>query len=69
MCMTWLYNGNRKDYIASPKGELFLGAQITRRDIAQFIMDNITGKRNNIRVSIGLWESGSENKSKSDFYR
>ena len=62
MRMTWLYNGNRKDYIASPKGEPFLGAQITRCAIAQFIMDNITGKRNDIRASIGLWEPGSENK-------
>lgn len=68
MRMTWLYNGNRKDYIASPKGEPFLGAQITRCAIAQFIMDNIIGKRNDIRASIGLWESGSENKSKPDFY-
>lgn len=66
MRMTWLYNGNRKDYIASPKGEPFLGAQITRRAIAQFIMDNITGKRNDIRASIGLWEPGSENKSKGN---
>ena len=66
MRMTWLYNGNRKDYIASPKGESFLGAQITRRAIAQFIMDNITGKRNDIRASIGLWEPGSENKSKGN---
>lgn len=68
MRMTWLYNGNRKDYIASSKGDPFLGVQITRRAIAQFIMDNITGKRNDIRASIGLWESGSENKSKPDFY-
>ncbi|MDT2640290.1 NAD(P)H-binding protein [Enterococcus dongliensis] len=68
MRMTWLYNGNRKDYIVSPKGEAFLGAQITRRSIAQFIMDNITGKRNDIRESVGLWEPGSENKSKPDFY-
>lgn len=68
MRMTWLYNGTRKDYIASSKGEPFLGAQITRRAIAQFIMDNITGKRNDIRTSIGLWEPGSDNKSKSDFY-
>ncbi len=68
MRMTWLYNGNRKDYIASPKGEPFLGAQITRHAITQFIMDNITGKRNDIRASIGLWEPSSENKSKPDFY-
>jgi nucleoside-diphosphate-sugar epimerase len=68
MRMTWLYNGKRKDYVASPKGEPFLGAQITRHAIAQFVIDNITGKRNDIRASIGLWEPGSENKSKPDFY-
>jgi nucleoside-diphosphate-sugar epimerase len=68
MRMTWLYNGTRKDYIASSKGEPFLGAQITRRAIAQFIMDNITGKRNDIRASIGLCEPGSVNKSIPDFY-
>ncbi|MBO0458122.1 NAD(P)H-binding protein [Enterococcus hulanensis] len=68
MRMTWLYNGDRSDYVASPKGEPFLGAQITRRAIAQFILDNIVGKRNDIKASIGLWEPGSENKAKPDFY-
>lgn len=68
MRMTWLYNGNRSDYVASPKGEPFLGAQITRRSIAQFVLDTITGKRNDVRASIGLWEPGSENKAKPDFY-
>ncbi|EOH76769.1 NAD(P)H-binding protein [Enterococcus malodoratus] len=68
MRMTWLYNGTRSDYVASPKGEPFLGAQITRRAIAQFVVDNITGKRNDIKASIGLWEPGSENKAKPDFY-
>ncbi|MDN6778342.1 MAG: NAD(P)H-binding protein [Enterococcus sp.] len=66
--MTWLYNGTRSDYVASPKGEPFLGAQITRRAIAQFVVDNITGKRNDLKASIGLWEPGSENKAKPDFY-
>lgn len=68
MRMTWLYDGKRSDYVASPKGEPFLGAQITRRAIAQFVVDNITGKRNDSRASIGLWEPGSENKAKPDFY-
>ncbi|RDB32071.1 NAD(P)H-binding protein [Exiguobacterium sp. RIT594] len=68
MRMTWLYNGKRKDYVASPKGEPFLGAQITRQAIAQFIIDNIIGERNDVRASIGLWEPGSENKPKPDFY-
>lgn len=68
MRMTWLYDGKRSDYVASPKGEPFLGAQITRRAIAQFVVDNITGKRNDRRASIGLWEPGSENKAKPDFY-
>ncbi|MBK5076988.1 NAD(P)H-binding protein [Lactococcus lactis] len=68
MRMTWLYNAQKKDYVASPKGEPFLGAQISRRAIAQFVCDNITGKRNDIRTSIGLWEPGSENKAKPDFY-
>lgn len=68
MRMTWLYNGEKKGYVASPKGEPFLGAQITRRAIAQFVLDNIEGKRNDKRASIGLWEPGSENKPKPDFY-
>ncbi|WP_242596596.1 NAD(P)H-binding protein [Enterococcus plantarum] len=68
MRMTWLYNGKGSDYVASPKGEPFLGVQISRRAIAQFVLDNITGKRNDIKASIGLWEPGSENKPKPDFY-
>ena len=68
MRMTWLYNSTRSDYVASPKGEPFLGAQITRLAIAQFVVDNITGKRNDLKASIGLWEPGSENKAKPDFY-
>lgn len=68
MRMTWLYNGAREDYVASPKGAPFLGAQVTRRAIARFVLDNITGKRNDIRASVGLWEPGSENKTKPDFY-
>lgn len=68
MRMTWLYNANRIDYVASPKGEPFLGAQISRYAIAQFIVDNLTGKRNDVRASVGLWEPGSENKAQPDFY-
>jgi nucleoside-diphosphate-sugar epimerase len=68
MRMTWLYNGNGTRYVASPKGEAFLGAQISRRAIAQFVLDNITGKRDDKRASIGLWEPGSEYKAKPDFY-
>lgn len=68
MRMTWLYNGVNDSYVASPKGEPFLGAQITRLAISQFVLDNILGKRNDIRASIGLWEPGSENKPKPDFY-
>lgn len=68
MRMTWLYNGDRSDYVASPKGEDFLGAQISRQAIARFVLDNIIGKRNDSRASIGLWEPGSEYKAKPDFY-
>jgi len=68
MRMTWLYNGTNKQYVASPKGEPFLGAQITRRAIAQFVIDNIVGKRNDACASIGLWEPGSENQAKPTFY-
>ncbi|HEY0221758.1 MAG TPA: NAD(P)H-binding protein [Lactovum miscens] len=68
MRMTWLYNGERRDYVASPKGEKFLGAQITRRAISQYVIDNLTGKRNDIKESIGLWEPGSEGKSKPAWY-
>lgn len=68
MRMTWLYNGERIDYVASPKGETFTGAQITRRAIAQFVIDNLTGKRHDVRESIGLWEPGSEYQAKPDWY-
>lgn len=68
MRMTWLYNGDRSDYVASPKGEPFTGAQISRRAIAQFVIDNLLGKRHDVRSSIGLWEPGSENKPKPDWY-
>ncbi|MBF2563035.1 NAD(P)H-binding protein [Listeria seeligeri] len=68
MRMTWLYNGTQSDYVASPKGEPFLGAQISRQAISQFVVDNIIGKRNDLRASIGLWEPGSENKAKPDWY-
>lgn len=68
MRMTWLYNGDRTDYIVSPKGEPFSGAQITRRAISQYVIDNLMEKRNDIKGSIGLWEPGSENKSKPDWY-
>ncbi|MBC1528674.1 NAD(P)H-binding protein, partial [Listeria seeligeri] len=68
MRMTWLYNGTQSDYVASPKGEPFLGAQISRQAISQFVVDNIIGKRNDLKASIGLWEPGSENKAKPDWY-
>lgn len=68
MRMTWLYDGERTDYVASAKGEPFLGAQITWRAIAQFVLDNVTGKRHDYRASIGLWEPGSEYLPKPDFY-
>ncbi|WP_313510926.1 NAD(P)H-binding protein [Enterococcus sp.] len=66
--MTWLYNGQGREYVASPKGAPFLGAQVTRKAIAQFVLDTLTGKREYHRASIGLWEPGSEYKTKPDFY-
>lgn len=68
MRMTWLYNGDRDDYVASPKGEPFKGAQITRKAIAQFVIDALVHPDKYHRASIGLWEPGSENKAKPDFY-
>lgn len=68
MRMTWLYNGDRTDYVVSPKGEPFRGAQVTRKAIAQFVVDNINGDRDDHYASVGLWEPGSENKAKPDFY-
>ncbi|MDO4680840.1 MAG: hypothetical protein Q4A55_06300 [Aerococcus sp.] len=35
---------------------------------SQFAIDNLTGKRQDVKASIGLWELGSENKPKPDFY-
>ncbi|GAP00362.1 NAD(P)H-binding protein [Fructobacillus ficulneus] len=68
MRMTWLYNGDRTDYVVSPKGEPFTGAQITRRAISQFVIDNLTGVRNDVQASVGLWEPGSEGLPKPSWY-
>ncbi|UQS82664.1 NAD(P)H-binding protein [Bombilactobacillus folatiphilus] len=68
MRMTWLYNGEKNAYVVSPKNEPFTGVQISRKAIAQFVIDNLTGKRNDVKQSVGLWEPGSENKPKPDWY-
>ena len=68
MRLTWLYNAKNTAYVASPKGEMCTGVQITRQAVAQFVIDNLSGKRNDIKASISLWEPGSENKPKPDFY-
>ncbi len=38
MRMTWLYNGKRKDYVASQKGEPFLGAKLLDKQLLNLLL-------------------------------
>ncbi|MCM0583104.1 NAD(P)H-binding protein [Weissella diestrammenae] len=69
MRMTWLYNqAGKTDYVVSYKGEPFTGAQITRQAIVQYVLDLMDDSKRDIRVSVGLWEPGSEGLPKPSWY-
>ena len=69
MRMTWLYNqtGN-VSYATTEKGEPFVGAQITREAIVQYVMDLLADPTRDIKASVGLYEPGSEGMDKPSFY-
>ncbi|MCK8638000.1 NAD(P)H-binding protein [Fructobacillus fructosus] len=69
MRLTWLYNqpGNVR-YQEAQKGAPFVGAQITRQAVVQYLMDVIANPEKYIKVSVGLSEPGSEKLDKQSFY-
>lgn len=69
MRMTWLYNqpGNIS-YATTQKGEPFIGAQITRQAIVQYVLDLLAHPDRDIKASVGLYEPGSETMDKPSFY-
>lgn len=69
MRMTWLYNqtGN-VSYATTEKGEPFVGAQVTREAIVQYVMDLLADPTRDIKASVGLYEPGSEKLDKPSFY-
>ncbi|MDV7738571.1 NAD(P)H-binding protein [Leuconostoc mesenteroides] len=69
MRMTWLYNqkGN-VDYATTQKGEPFVGAQVTREAIVQYILDLLADPKRDLQASVGIYEPGTENMSKPSFY-
>ncbi|CAK1245435.1 NAD(P)H-binding protein [Fructobacillus fructosus] len=69
MRMTWLYNqpGN-VSYATTQKGQPFIGAQITREAIVQYVLDLMANPTRDIKASVGLYEPGSEKLDKPSFY-
>ncbi|CAK1245315.1 NAD(P)H-binding protein [Fructobacillus fructosus] len=69
MRMTWLYNqpGN-VSYATTQKGQPFVGTQITREAIVQYVLDLIADPARDNRASVGLYEPGSEKLDKPSFY-
>lgn len=57
--ITWLYNAEGKKLHVTRKGEPFTEAQVTRQQVAQFVVDAVTGKADYHRESVGLGEAGT----------
>ncbi|WP_349582109.1 NAD(P)H-binding protein [Leuconostoc citreum] len=69
MRMTWLYNEKGKvDYAITQKGDPFVGAQVSRQAIVQYIMDLLKHPQRDLKSSVGIYEPGTENMSKPSFY-
>ncbi|MBS0941889.1 MULTISPECIES: NAD(P)H-binding protein [Leuconostoc] len=69
MRMTWLYN--QKDnvaYATTQKGEPFVGAQVTREAIVQYILDLLANPNRDLQASVGIYEPGTEDMAKPSFY-
>lgn len=68
--ITWLYNeAGNEAYAYTQKGELFIGAQVTREAVARAIFDIIQTKDETyLNKSLGIYEPGSENLTKPSFY-
>ncbi|MDD9138906.1 NAD(P)H-binding protein [Fructobacillus sp. CRL 2054] len=69
MRMTWLYNqpGN-VSYATTQKGEPFVGAQVSRQAIVQYVFDLLANPKKDIQASVGIYEPGSEKMDKPSFY-
>ncbi|MFC4760498.1 NAD(P)H-binding protein [Fructobacillus durionis] len=69
MRMSWLYNqkGNVA-YATTQKGEPFVGAQVTREAIVQYVLDLLDNPKRDIQASVGIYEPGSEKLDKPSFY-
>lgn len=66
--ITWLYDEEGNTHLrVSEKGEPFVEAQVTRRAVAQFITNLLTGQEDYHRANLGLGEPGTEY-SKPSFY-
>ena len=67
--LTWLYDDAEKEsYSTTDKGEPFVGAQVTRNAVARMVMDIIQDPSKFSRESPGVFEPGSEEMVKPDFY-
>lgn len=67
--LTWLYdNAGNESYSTTDKGEPFVGAQVTRNAVARMVMDIIEDPSKFSRESPGVFEPGSEDMVKPDFY-
>ncbi|WP_052254526.1 NAD(P)H-binding protein [Salinicoccus sp. YB14-2] len=67
--LTWLYdNAGNKSYSTTDKGEPFVGVQVTRNAVARMVMDIIEDPSKFSRESPGVFEPGSEDMVKPDFY-
>ncbi|CAK8053949.1 NAD(P)H-binding protein [Eupransor demetentiae] len=69
MRMSWLYNqsGNTK-YALTQKGEPFVGAQVTREAVVQYVIDLLNNPGRDVKASVGVYEPGSEKLDKPSFY-
>ncbi|CAH1851952.1 NAD(P)H-binding protein [Convivina praedatoris] len=69
MRMTWLYNEkDNTSYATTQKGEPFIGAQITRQAVVQYILDLLANPQRDLKASVGIYEPGSEKMAKPSFY-
>lgn len=67
--LTWLYDDAEvESYNTTDKGEPFVGAQVTRHAVARMVMDIIEDPSKFSRECPGVFEPGSEDMVKPDFY-
>lgn len=67
--LTWLYDDAENElYNTTDKGEPFVGAQVTRNAVARMVMDIIEDPSKFSRESPGVFEPGSEDMAKPEFF-